>query len=302
MELRTLRYFLAVAQEASITRAAERLHLTQPNLSRQLRELEEELGTTLFIRGRGITLTEEGQIFRKRGEEIMELLDKAKTEVAASMQNISGDIYIGCAETDAMRIVLRIVKDIQDQYPGIHIHLISGHEEVVSERLERGLLDFGVFMEPTDMQKYEFVRLAATDTWGLLMQKDAPLATRPFIRPQDLVGLPLICSNQGLFQNQLAGWSGKAQDKMDIVATYNLLFNASLMVEEGLGYAICLDKIIPTTADRPLCFRPLEPRIEAGVSVAWKKYQVFSKAAQIFLNRLQNSPKDPLHLDIKEMR
>lgn len=287
MELRTLRYFLAAAREESITRAAERLHLTQPNLSRQLRELEEELGTTLFIRGRGITLTEEGQIFRKRGEEMMELLNKARTEVAASIQDISGDIYIGCAETDAMRIVFRMIKDIRDQYPGIHIHLTSGHEVVVAERLERGLLDFGVFMEPTDMQKYEFVRLPTADIWGLLMRKDDPLSAYPSIRAQNLVGLPLICSNQGLFQNQLAGWSGKVQDKMDIIATYNLLFNASLMVEEGLGYAICLDKIIPTTVDRPLCFRPLEPRIEAGVSVAWKKYQVFSKAAQIFLNRLQ---------------
>ncbi|MCI9170501.1 MAG: LysR family transcriptional regulator [Lawsonibacter sp.] len=289
MELRALRYFLAVAREESITRAAERLHLTQPNLSRQLRELEEELGTTLFIRGRGITLTEEGQIFRKRVEETMELLDKARTEVAASAQDIGGDIYIGCAETDVMRIVFHIIKKIRDQYPGIHIHLTSGHEEVVAERLERGLLDFGVFMEPTDMQKYEFVRLPETDTWGLLIRKDDPLAMNPSIRPRDLVGLPLICSNQELFQNQLAGWSGKIQDKMEIIATYNLLFNASLMVEEGLGYAICLDKIIPTTADRPLCFRPLEPRMEAGISVAWKKYQVFSKAAQIFLNHLQSN-------------
>jgi len=260
-----------------------------PNLSRQLRELEEELGTTLFIRGRGITLTEEGQIFRKRVEETMELLDKARTEVAASAQDIGGDIYIGCAETDVMRIVFHIIKKIPDQYPGIHIQLTSGHEEVVAERLERGLLDFGVFMEPTDMQKYEFVRLPETDTWGLLIRKDDPLAMNPSIRPRDLVGLPLICSNQELFQNQLAGWSGKIQDKMEIIATYNLLFNASLMVEEGLGYAICLDKIIPTTADRPLCFRPLEPRMEAGISVAWKKYQVFSKAAQIFLNHLQSN-------------
>lgn len=287
MELRTIRYFLAVAQEKNITRAADRLHLTQPNLSRQLRELEEELGTVLFIRGRGITLTEEGQIFRKRAEEMMELLDKARTEVTTSVRDISGDIYIGCAETDVMRIVLRIIKKIRDQYPGIHIHITSGHEEVVSERLDRGLLDFGVFMEPVDLQKYEFIRLPAADTWGLLLRKDDPLAQKSSICSIDLVGLPLICSNQGLFQNQLAGWSGKNQGKMDIVATYNLLFNASLMVEEGLGYAICLDKIIPTTADRPLCFRPLEPKIEAGVSVAWKKYQVFSKAAQIFLSHLQ---------------
>jgi len=289
MELRTLRYFLAVAREESITRAAERLHLTQPNLSRQLRELEEELGTSLFIRGRGITLTEEGQIFRKRAEEMMELLDKARMEVTVSKEHVSGDIYIGCAETEAIRMVVKVMKEVRDAHPGVHFHITSGHEGVVAERLERGLVDFGVFMEPADLQKYDFIRLPAADTWGLLMRKDDSLAEKGVIRPKDLVGLPLICSNQELFQNQLSGWIGSRKDKMNIITTYNLLFNASLMVEEGIGYAICLDGIIPTTADRPLCFVPFEPRIEAGVSVAWKKFHVFSKASQLFLNRLQEN-------------
>lgn len=288
MELRTLRYFLAVAREESITRAAERLHLTQPNLSRQLRELEEELGTSLLIRGRGITLTEEGQIFRRRAEEMMELLEKAQAEVTTCKENVSGDIYIGCAETEAMRMIVQIMKEIQDTHPDVHFHLTSGHEEVVSERLERGLLDFGVFMEPADLQKYDFIRLPVADTWGILARKDDPVAERPFIRPKDLVGLPLICSNQELFQNQLSGWIGGRKDKMNIIATYNLLFNASLMVEEGLGYAICLDGIIPTTPDRPLCFLPFEPKLTAGISIAWKKYHVFSKASQLFLNHLQH--------------
>lgn len=287
VELRTLRYFLAVARDESITRAAEHLHLTQPNLSRQLRELEEELGAVLFIRGRGITLTEEGQIFRKRAEEMMELLDKARSEVAASTEDVSGDIYIGCAETEAMRIVVQVMKEIRQAHSGIHFHITSGHEVVVGERLDRGLLDFGVFMEPVDLHKYDFIRLPAADTWGLLMRKDDPLAAKTAIRPKDLVGIPLICSNQNLFQNQLAGWARGTQDKINIIATYNLLFNASLMVEEGLGYAICLDGIIPTAPELPLCFRPLDPRIEAGVSVAWKKHQVLSKACQLFLDRLQ---------------
>lgn len=289
MELRVLRYFLAVAREESITRAAERLHLTQPNLSRQLRELEDELGATLFVRGRGITLTEEGQIFRKRAQEMMELLDKARTEVAASAEDVSGDICIGCAETDAMRIIMRVIKSIRDVHPDIRIHITSGHEVVVGERLDQGLVDFGVFMEPADLQKYDFIRLPAADTWGLLMRKDDPLAEKTAIRPEDLVGVPLVCSNQNLFQNQLAGWARGMQDKMNIIATYNLLFNASLMVEEGLGCAICLDGIIPTVSELPLCFRPLEPRMEAGVSVAWKKHQILSKACQLFLDRIQRS-------------
>ena len=176
---------------------------------------------------------------------------------------------------------------VGEAHSDVHIHITSGHEVVVDERLDQGLVDFGVFMEPTDLQKYDFIRLPAADTWGLLMRKDHPLAEKAAIRPKDLIGVPLICSNQNLFQNQLAGWARSAQDKMDIIATYNLLFNASLMVEEGLGCAICLDGIIPTTQDRPLRFRPLEPQMEAGISVAWKKHQVLSKACQLFLDRLQ---------------
>ena len=164
----------------------------------------------------------------------MELLDKAQSEITASVENVSGDISIGCAETDAMRIVIRVIKDIREIHPDIHIHITSGHEVVADERLDRGLVDFGVFMEPTDLQKYDFIRLPAADTWGLLIRKDYPLAEKAAIRPKDLIDIPLICSSQNLFQNQLAGWARSAQDKMDIIATYNLLFNASLMVGIGL--------------------------------------------------------------------
>lgn len=293
MELRTLRYFLAVAKERSITHAAESLHLTQPNLSRQLKELEDELGTTLFQRGRRITLTEEGVILRKRAQEMVELLDRAKTEITACMESVGGDICIGCAETDAMRILIRALKELRTAHPDIRFHMLSGHEEVVAERLDRGLLDFGVFMEPADMQKYDFIRLPAADTWGLLMRKDDPLAEQDFITPEDLLKLPLILSNQALFRNQLAGWLGGTDRKLNIIATYNLLFNASLMVEEGIGYALCLDRIIPTAADRPLCFRPLEPRVEVGICVGWKKYQTFSKASELFLNTLRQVVSGP---------
>lgn len=288
MELRTLRYFLAVAREENITRAAEQLHLTQPNLSRQLKELEEELGTTLFLRGgRKITLTEEGVILRKRAEEMAELEEKTRTEITSAVENITGDLWIGCAETDAMRLLIRAMKALREAHPDIRIHLISGNAEIVKERLERGLLDFGVFIEPGDLRKYDFIRLPIVDIWGLLMRKDSPLAEKKSIAPKDLRGLPLICSHQDLVRNELSGWMGGDYDRLDLVATYSLVYNASLMVEEGLGYALSLDKIIPTTEDRPLCFRPLEPRLEAGISIAWKKYQVFSKAAGLFLKQLQ---------------
>lgn len=288
MELRTLRYFIAVAREENITRAAEQLHLTQPNLSRQLKELEEELGTVLFLRGgRKITLTEEGEILRKRAEEMIELEEKTRTEIATSVENVAGDLWIGCAETDAMRLLVRAMKTLREAHPDIRIHLTSGNAEIVKERLERGLIDFGVFIEPSDLRKYDYIRLPAADIWGLLLRKDSPLAEKKSMTPEDLYGLPLICSHQDLLRNELAGWMGGDYDRLNIVATYNLVYNASLMVEEGLGYALSLDRIIPTTADRPLCFRPLEPRLEVGISVAWKKYRGFSKAAGLFLERLQ---------------
>lgn len=288
MELRTLRYFLAVAREENITRASEQLHLTQPNLSRQLKELEEELGTALFLRGgRKITLTEEGHILRKRAEEMVELEEKTRTEIASSVEQVTGDLWIGCAETDAMRLLIRAMKALREIHPDIRLHITSGNAEVVGERLERGLLDFGLFIEPCNLHNYDYIRLPITDIWGLLMRKDSPLAEKRSVTSKDLSGPPLICSHQDLARNGLAGWTGGGYDRLSVVATYNLLYNASLMVEEGIGYALTLDKIIPITKDRPLCFRPLEPRLEAGISIAWKKYQMPSKAAGVFLEQLQ---------------
>lgn len=289
MDIRTLQYFLTVAREESITRAAEFLHMTQPPLSRQLKDLEKELGKQLFIRGkRKITLTEEGQILRKRAEEIIQLMEITESEIRLNDKDIAGNIHIGCPETESMRPLIRIMKQIQELYPNIIFHITSSHSEVISERLDRGLLDFGVFLEPTNLTNYDFIRMPATETWGVLMRKDSPLASKDSIRIEDLMEVPLIVSNQGLVENEFAGWSKGNYEKLDIIATYNLLFNASLMVEEGMGYAICLDEIIPTTQDRSLCFRPLEPELKVGISIAWKKYQVFSKACEIFLKTLQN--------------
>lgn len=290
MELRVLRYFLAVAREETISGAAELLHVTQPTLSRQLMDLENELGAKLFIRGnRKIILTEKGMLLRKRAEEIVELADKAEAEFTAAEELVSGDVYIGGGETDAMRLIAKSAGSLQKEYPGIRLHLFSGNADDVTERLDKGLLDFGVLIEPSNMNKYDYIHLPVTDTWGLLMRKDSPLAQKDSIRPKDLEGIPLLSSRQAMTRNFLSGWYGRDFDKLNIAVTYNLIYNASLMVDEGLGYALGLDKLVNTTGDSSLCFRPLEPRLEAHLSIVWKKYQVFSKAAQKFLEMLQQN-------------
>ncbi len=291
MELRVLRYFLAVAREESIVKAAEALHITQPTLSRQLMDLEEELGAKLLSRGnrnRKIALTDEGMLLRKRAEEIVELADRTQAEFASTDEVISGDVYIGGGETDAMRIIARAALDLQRKYPYIRLHLHSGNADDITERIDKGLLDFGIFIGPANMEKYDYIGLPVADVWGLLMRKDSPLAKKTNIKAKDMEGLPLITSRQSLFENQISGWSGGRIETPNIIATYNLLFNASIMVDEGCGYALCLDRLANTTGESNLCFRPLEPRLEANISIAWKKYQIFSKAAGKFLERLQD--------------
>lgn len=288
MDIRVLQYFLAVARESSITKAAESLNMTQPPLSRQLKELEDELGKQLLIRGnRKVTLTEEGMILRKRAEEMVELMEKTKSEIISSGENISGAIYIGGGETEGIRLIAKVAEKIQKKHPDISYHLFSGNADDVTERLDQGLLDFGVLIEPADIKKYDFIKLPAKDRWGLLMRRDHPLATKQAIKPENLQGIPLIASRQSLAHNELSGWLGKQYESLYIVSTYNLLYNASLMVEENVGCALCLDNIIPKYENSPLCFRPLEPQITVGLDIVWKKYQVFTKPATLFLNMLQ---------------
>lgn len=288
MEFRVLRYFLAVAREESITGAANVLNVTQPTLSKQLMELEEELGKKLFIRGnRRITLTEEGVLLSKRAQEIMELVDKTESEISSNDEIISGDIYIGGGETNSMRLIAKVVKKLQEKHPHIQYHLYSGNADDVTERLDKGLLDFGVLIGTANIQKYDYLHLPTTDTWGLLMKKDSPLANLNSIQPENLYNIPLICSRQALSGNEISGWFGNNFEKLNIVATYNLIYNATLMVEEGIGYALCLDKLVNTTSASNLCFKPLEPQLEAHLNIVWKKYQVFSNAAKQFLNKLQ---------------
>lgn len=289
MELRVLQYFLAVAREQSVSGAAEYLHLSQPTLSRQLKDLEEEFGKQLFIRGnRKITLTEEGMILRKRAEEIMDLVQKTEQEITSNDEIVVGDIHIGAGETGAIRILAKAARQLQKKHPGIRIHIASGDSVNVTEELDKGLIDFGILFDPKDLSKYNHLKIPKKDTWGVLMLKDAPLAQKEAVHPEDLWDKPLILSRQHRDGSALSIWLNKSETDLNIVATYNLLYNGSILVSEGIGYAITLDKIINTQGSN-LCFRPLTPSLQAGLCIVWKKYQVFTKAAQLFLRALQEN-------------
>lgn len=293
MELRVLQYFLAIAREQSIIRAAESLHLSQPTLSTQIKKLEEELGKQLLIRGtkgsRKITLTEEGMILRKRAEEILDLVKKTENEVTVSNEIIVGDIYIGTGETDGIRLIAQAAKKLQDTCPGIRYHISSGNSVFVMEQLDKGLLDFGIVFGNVDLTKYNAFKMPVTDIWGVLMRKDSPLASKETIKPEDLWEEPLILSQQEERGGILTQWLHCPVSALHIVATYNLIFNASLLVEEGLGYAIGFDKIINTTGSSNLCFRPLAPKLENEMHIIWKKYQMFSKPAEKFIDTLREN-------------
>lgn len=262
------------------------------------------LGKQLLIRGtkgsRKVLLTEEGMILRKRAEEILELVQITEREISLSDEVVAGDVYIGAGESDMIRLFARAAKQLQAKYPDIHYHVRSGNAAFVQDYLDRGLIDFGVVYGPVDTSIYSSVKVPVHDTWGVLMRKDAPLADKEYIQPQDLWDKPLIVSAQKADNWSLTKWFERDYVKLNIVATYNLVFNASLMVEEGLGYALCFDQLINVSGDSPLCFRPLSPTMRSEASIIWKRYQVFSKASECFLKQLkglltdqetENSPK-----------
>lgn len=288
MELKNLTTFLAVAEKETISAAAKHLHLSQPSLSRQLMDLEKELGVTLFTRGnRKITLTEDGLLFRKRAEEIVELLEKTRSEFLSPRDTIAGNVSIGAGETYVIQLLGAIIKEIQAEYPNIKFHFYSGNADEVKERLDKGLLDFGVVISPADVKKYHSLRLPAKDTWGVLMRKDSPLAVKEVITPKDLWDVPLITSRQSLVSSELSKWLKKDLKKLTVVATYNLVYNASKLVEEGVGYGLTLDKLVNFAPDSPLCFIKLSPALESNLDVIWKNTQVFSKASGLFLERMK---------------
>ncbi len=291
MEFRVLRYFLTVAREASITGAANSLHLTQPTLSRQLQELEKELGQKLLIRSKSkITLTPEGMMLRKRAEEIVDMVEKTEAEFKSINEIVGGDIYIGCGETEAMKYVTQIMKELQDEYPAVKFHIYSGNAEDVTEKLDKGLLDFGILIQPIDLSKYDNITIPHKDVWGVIMRNDSPLASKEAITIEEIKDRPIIASRQMSKKYSAASgfldWFGNDFENLNIVATYNLIYNAAIMVQEGIGYAITLDKLVNTTGNTSLCFRPLSPKLESGLDVVWKKYQLFSPAAKIFLDKI----------------
>lgn len=288
MEIRVLRYFLAVANEGNISAAAEQLHITQPTLSRQIMDLENELNTTLFVRSkRGICLTQEGILLRKRAEEIVFLADKTAADIQTTDEEIYGRVSIGSGETDAMRLIAKTAHKLQAKHPHITLDIYSGNADDVTEKLDNGLLDFGLLIEPVDILKYNFVNIPATDVWGVLMRKDSKLATKVFIEPTDLYDNPLIFSSQSKIDKDFTAWFQKDVQLLNIVARYNLFFNASLLVEEGFGYALILDKLANTSNDSCLCFKPLKPEMQVNLLLIWKKYQVFSKASALFLEKMR---------------
>ncbi|WP_368654204.1 LysR family transcriptional regulator [Ornithinibacillus sp. 4-3] len=288
MEIRLLRYFIAVANEQNISAAAKSLHISQPTLSRQLSDLEAELDTSLFIRGnRKITLTEEGVFLLTKAKEIVDLVDKTEANFNQPEEFISGEIYIGGGETEAMHFIAETLKDLRKDHSAIQFHLYSGNADDITDKLDSGLLDFGIVIEPTDKQKYDYMQLPDKDVWGVLMRRDSPLAHKKSIQAADLIDKSLIISRQTTVDNEISGWFGQNVKDLNIAGTYNLLYNAALMVEQGLGYALCLDKIINTSGESELCFKPLNPKLTAGLNIIWKKHQVFSSAASKFLEQIR---------------
>ena len=284
MDIRTMQYYLAVVREGTISAAAEALHIAQPSLSRQMKDLEEELGAALFVRGnRKITLTEEGMVLRKRAEEMVRFMQRTEEEISQVKNHVSGSVRIGAGESVSFHYLSRTAASIAKEHPDIRFHITSGDTQDLMDELADGLIDFAVIFSDVDHALYESIPLPAEDGFGVLMRKDSPLAEKEAIRLSDLKNEPVIVSRASeQFFSGMKGYSS-----LNIVATYNLLYNASLLVEDGLGYAICFDRLINVTGDSKLCIRPLIPRIENAGNLIWKKYQVFSPAVQMFIDGIR---------------
>lgn len=287
MEIRLLEYFLAVAREENITHAANSLHIAQPTLSLQLKSLEQELGKPLFIRGkRKIKLTEEGVVLRRRAEEILSLVKIAEQEISSDKTDIRGTISIGSGETEAMNLALKAASVLQSEHPHVKFHLFNGDAQAITERLDQGILDFGILMEPVDHSKYAHISLPISDSWGVLMPENTELSFKEYISPVDLYNVPLIVPNRSELQMELSAWLQKDLSLLQISATYNLIHTASLSVRNNLGFAFVLNKLTYAKQEQGLCFRPLIPSMEEKLCIAWKKYQTFSKAAELYKDKL----------------
>ncbi|MBC8530949.1 LysR family transcriptional regulator [Gehongia tenuis] len=285
IETRLLRYFLAVARQQNITRAAQTLFVTQSTLSKQMMDLEKQLGKQLFIRGkRKLTLTEEGSFLRRRAQEILELMDNTESAFRTNAETLSGEITIGCGETIAMDEIAALFAEIHEQYPDVKFHTHSGAADTVLERLDSGLADMGLLLGPIRQERYDYLNLHKKDVFGLLMRKDCELAAQRSINIDQLKSLPMILPEQTFSGHQELEWFGL--DVLHMVATYNLIHNATFMVEHGIGYALCLDRLV-NTEGRNLAFRPITPELSVNLYIVTKKYQTFSPAAKVFLERIR---------------
>ena len=287
MELRVLNYFLMVAREGNITRAAQLLHVTQPTLSRQLMQLEEELGVQLFHRGKhSVSLTEEGMLLRRRAQELVSLSEKAKIELQRKQEMPAGEIAIGCGETKSMSLLSVKMVSFRQKYPLVQFSIYSAIADDIKDRIEKGLLDMGLLVEPVDISKYEFIRLPVRERWGVLVREDSPLAEKDCVAPEDLREVPLLMVQREQVKNELANWFGETYDQLEIAAYYNLIVNAAFMVERGLGVAICFDL---GAVFENLRFIPLSPRMETGSVLVWKKNQTLSSAQMRFIQHVRNT-------------
>lgn len=287
MELRTMRYFLAVAREENMTRAAQLLHVTQPALSKQLKALEDELGKKLFTRHSfSIQLTEEGILLRKRAEDLVKMADKITTEFLAMDDTLGGDVYFGMAESYQIRYLATAIRKFKDTYPDLHYHITSGDTEQVIEKLDKGVIDFAVLAQEPNFAKYHYLTFPAADLWGVVMPKDCKLAKKNAINVDDLSGLPLFCSEQG-WNHDISKWCGNRMDKLRLEGSFRLSYNGSLFVRERLGYLLTFEYLIDTGPDSGLVFRPLTPKLETKIYLIWKKYQVFTPIAERLLEKMK---------------
>lgn len=289
MEIRTLRYFLAVAREENMTKAAETLHVTQPTLSKALKALEDELGKKLFTRHSfSIRLTEEGMLLRNRAEDLVSMADRIEKEFVSLDDITGGDLYFGLAESYQISFLAREIHSFKQSYPGLRYHITSGDTEQVVEKLDKGLLDFVVLAEKPDTRKYEYVVFPEADVWGLVIPEDDLLVKKKGIRVDDLIGLPLFCSAQS-WENDIPLWAGEKMTALHLEGSFRLAYNASVFAKEHLGYLLTFDRLVDTSIGSGLVFRPLEPRLETKLYLVWKKYQSFSPIAERFLHEVQTS-------------
>lgn len=287
MELRTLRYFLAAAQEENITKAADILHVTQPTLSRQIADLERELGVTLTIRGKnGLKLTDDGFFFRQRAQEIVELADRLEKNFVERQNDISGMVVIGASEAVGSQTLAKLIKEFSKKYPKVQFTLYNETVDNIKDRLEKGLVDIGLLLEPIDVTKYDYIRLAQQDIWGLLVREDHPLTEKPSLVADDVAPYPLILPLRESIRTEILNWLGREEKELKIQLFYTLLSNAALMVAEGIGCAFCMDGALAIRSDPRLRFIPLEPRRSTHSVLVWKKNNLFSPAASLFVQEI----------------